>query len=81
MKSDKTEVKNLFENLKSSVSAAIDTPIQKVIPVTKSPVEDIARFTFHLPKARFKSLKLKAAQEGITIKDLINNALVEQYGL
>lgn len=81
MKGDKSAVKNLFENLKTTLEDSVGTPIQTVSPIKKSSVANETRFTVHIPVERLKGLKLKAVQEGVTMKELVNQAIVNQYGI
>ena len=81
MKGDKSAVKSLFDNLKTTLKDPIDTPIQTVTPLKKSTLANETRFTIHVPVDRLRNLKLKAAQEGVTMKELVNKAIVNQYGI
>lgn len=80
MSKDKEAVKNLFNNLKSKIEQPLETPTQKVVTSKKSMLDDEAPFTLHLPKNRLKMLRIKAAEEETSIKDLINSAIAKQYG-
>lgn len=73
--------KIMWDNLKTTLKDPIDTPMQTVSPMKKSSLENETRFTIHVPIDRLRSLKLKAAQEGVTMKELVNKAIVNQYGI
>ena len=80
MVAEKNSVKNLFNNLKSSIAEPIETPTQAVAPVKQVIVKDETPFTLHFPTKRLKMLKVKAAEDEVSIKELVNKAIFTQYG-
>lgn len=76
----KKSVKNLFNNLKSSIDESIETPTQTITRVKKSSLSDESPFTLHIPNKRLKALKVKAVEDEVSVKDLINDAVFKQYG-
>jgi hypothetical protein len=79
MKQDKKGVKQLFDNLKESLQEQPDTPAQTIVPVAKKKEEE-SPFTLYLPSVRLKKLKAKAVEDEVTMKELINDAILKQYG-
>ena len=77
---NKKSVKNLFDNLKSSIDEPTETPTQTITHVKKSSLSDESPFTLHMPNKRLKALKVKAVQDEVSIKELINDAIFKQYG-
>lgn len=77
---NKKSVKNLFDNLKSSIDEPMETPTQTISRVKKSSLSDESPFTLHMPNKRLKALKVKAVEEEVSIKELINDAVFKQYG-
>ena len=55
----------------------IETPVQKVIPIKEKKEETI--FSFYIPTNKLKKLKLLSAEKGISLKELINNAIDKEY--
>ena len=89
MKKDiKSANESVFENLKGILAdEQIKAPIQKVTPVAPTKTVVVSKkgvespFTLYIPTKVLKNLKVKAASEGISIKDLINNAIQSHYNL
>lgn len=82
IKEKKESVKNLFANIKETLQEQTATPIQKITPVKNTIVskkELETPFTLYMPTNVLKNLKVKSANDGISIKDLINNAIQSHY--
>jgi hypothetical protein len=85
-KEAKTSVKNLFQNLKETLNENPTIPLQTVTPMKKSRLQSEIKisetpFTLYMPTAILKKLKVKAATDGVSIKELINNAVIKEYEL
>ena len=48
--------------------------IQKIVPVSNREIEEI-QFSFYIEKELYKKLKLKAFQDEISMKEIVNNAI------
>lgn len=48
--------------------------IQKIVPVSIKEIEEV-QFSFYIEKELYKKLKLKAFQNEISMKEIVNNAL------
>lgn len=48
--------------------------IQKIVPVSIKEIEEV-QFSFYIEKELYKKLKLKAFQDEISMKEIVNNAL------
>ena len=48
--------------------------IQKIVPVSNKEIEEV-QFSFYIEKELYKKLKLKAFQDQISMKEIVNNAL------
>ena len=48
--------------------------IQKIVPVSSKEIEEV-QFSFYIEKKLYKKLKLKAFQDEISMKEIVNNAL------
>lgn len=48
--------------------------IQKIVPVPTKEIEEV-QFSFYIEKEIYKKLKLKAFQNEISMKEIVNNAL------
>ena len=48
--------------------------IQKIVPVSSKEIEEL-QFSFYLERKLYKKLKLKAFQNEISMKEIVNNAL------
>lgn len=48
--------------------------IQKIVPVSNKETEEV-QFSFYIEKELYKKLKLKAFQNEISMKEIVNNAL------
>ncbi|CAH0335476.1 hypothetical protein FVB9288_01121 [Flavobacterium sp. CECT 9288] len=48
--------------------------IQKIVPVSNKEIEEV-QFSFYIEKELYKKLKLKAFQNEISMKEIVNNAL------
>ena len=84
IKENKESVKNLFANIKETLQEQTTTPIQMITPVQKtiaSKKELETPFTLYIPTNILKNLKIKSANDGISIKDLVNNAIQRYYNL
>jgi hypothetical protein len=55
----------------------IKTPIQKIVSIKEK--KDETLFSLYIPSDRLKALKIKSAEENISIKELINSAIDEKY--
>ena len=55
----------------------IKTPVQKVVPIKEKKEETL--FSLYIPSDKLKALKIKSAEENISIKELINSAIDEKY--
>lgn len=80
----KLDLSDKFKSLKDKVNTTeVSTPIQKVVidkpkKATRSKVidpENDEPFTFWSSKERLMKVKIRALQEGIAAKDVINKAL------
>lgn len=56
----------------------ISTPAQKIVPRKKEKTEEVL-FSLHIPKDKLKKLKIRSAEEGRSLKELINAAIDEAY--
>lgn len=68
---------NFSDLIGKAKQSQIKTPAQKVIAV-KEKNEEIL-FSLHIPADRMKRLKIIAAEEGNSLKNLINTAIEEKY--
>ena len=48
--------------------------IQKIVPVTNKKIEEV-QFSFYVEKELYKRLKLKAFQNEISMKEIVNDAI------
>ena len=48
--------------------------IQKIVPVSNKEIEEV-QFSFYIEKELYKKLKLKAFQDEISMKEIVNNAI------
>lgn len=48
--------------------------IQKIVPIVTKEIEEV-QFSFYIEKELYKKLKLKAFQNEISMKEIVNNAL------
>lgn len=78
----------VFENLKGILAdEQIKAPIQKVTPVAPTKTAIVSKkgvespFTLYIPTKILKALKVKSANDGVSLKDLINNAIQSHYNL
>ena len=55
----------------------IKTPIQKIVSIKEK--KDETLFSLYIPSDKLKALKIKSAEENISIKELINSAIDEKY--
>lgn len=62
--------------LKKAQSSEIKTPIQKIVPVID---KKETLFSLYIPDEKLHELKLKALNERVSIKSLINNAINKTY--
>lgn len=70
----KQDFSKLISKAKESQTVA---PKQKVVAVKEK--KDEILFSLHIPADRLKQLKIKSAQEGKSLKELINSAIEEKY--
>lgn len=77
------EKKNLFNNLKEKIQDKSEPVIQKQIVAPKQKKEKAAEqlFSFYIQSEKLTALKIKAAADNTSIKELINNALVNYYNI
>ena len=68
---------NFSDLIGKAKQSQVKTPAQKVIAV-KEKADEIL-FSLHIPAARMKRLKIIAAEEGKSLKNLINTAIEEKY--
>lgn len=67
-----------FSALMSQIKGKKDsTPIQKVIPVKNKKKESL--FSFYISTEKLKNLKLISIEKGMSLKELINNAIDKEY--
>ena len=69
MKSD--NINDLINKVKSNNE---QSKIQKIVPVSIKEIEEI-QFSFYIEKDLYKKLKLKAINEEISMKEIMNEAL------
>lgn len=62
--------------LKKAQSTEIKTPIQKIVPVID---KKETLFSLYIPDDKLHELKLKALNEKVSIKSLINDAIDKTY--
>mgnify|MGYP003609757965 CR=1 FL=1 len=68
---------NFSDLIGKAKQSQVKTPAQKVIAV-KEKADEIL-FSLHIPADRMKRLKIIAAEEGKSLKNLINTAIEEKY--
>lgn len=74
------EKKDLFAGLKENVlNNTPETPRQTVTPVKEKAKPDETPFTLYIPTKMMMRLKIMAATEGKSLKQLINEAIEEKY--
>lgn len=69
---EKQDINALINQAKSSKKSKT---IQKVVPVISRQTEQV-QFSFYLEKELLKKIKQKALNEDTSVKQLINNAIV-----
>ena len=69
MKSD--NINDLINKVKSNNE---QNKIQKIVPVSIKEIEEI-QFSFYIEKELYKKLKLKAINEEMSMKEIMNEAL------
>ena len=69
MKSE--NINDLINQVKSNNEQYI---IQKIVPISNKEIEEI-QFSFYIEKELYKKLKLKAINEEISMKEIMNEAL------
>lgn len=62
--------------LKKAQEKKIETPTQKVVPIVEKK-ETI--FSLYIPDDMLHKLKLKALNERVSVKSLINQAIIKTY--
>lgn len=73
--------KETTSKLKQILENRVETPLQETIPVKSRAHDNESNYNLWMPKERLRFLRRKAFEEETTIKDLINSALLEQYGI
>ena len=68
---------NFSDLIGKAKQSQIKAPAQKVIAI-KEKTDEIL-FSLHIPADRMKQLKILAAEEGKSLKNLINTAIEEKY--
>ena len=68
---------NFSDLIGKAKQSQVKTPAQKIIAV-KEKADEIL-FSLHIPADRMKRLKIIAAEEGKSLKNLINTAIEEKY--
>ena len=68
---------NFSDLIGKAKESQVKTPAQKVVAVKEK--SDEILFSLHIPTDRMKQLKLIAAEEGKSLKNLINTAIEEKY--
>lgn len=69
MKSE--NINDLINQVKSKNEQNI---IQKIVPISKKEIEEI-QFSFYIEKELYKKLKLKAINQEMSMKEIVNEAL------
>ena len=69
MKSE--NINDLINQVKSNNEQNI---IQKIVPISKKEIEEI-QFSFYIEKELYKKLKLKAINQEMSMKEIVNEAL------
>ena len=83
-KAERTEVKDLFKNLKSTIEKDATPPVQTVMAASPRRKAEKGRetiFSFYIEPERLKALRLRSVNDGTPIKELISNAIFNQYGI
>lgn len=71
------EKENFNALIEKAKEKQIKVQIQKIVPVEEKKKEII--FSLYIPAENLKSLKIMSAEQGISIKNLINEAINEKY--
>jgi hypothetical protein len=69
MKSE--NINDLINQVKSNNEQNI---IQKIVPISNKEIEEI-QFSFYIEKELYKKLKLKAINQEMSMKEIVNEAL------
>lgn len=69
MKSE--NINDLINKVKSNNEQNI---IQKIVPISNKEIEEI-QFSFYIEKELYKKLKLKAINQEMSMKEIVNEAL------
>lgn len=69
MKSE--NINDLINQVKSNNEQYI---IQKIVPISNKEIEEI-QFSFYIEKELYKKLKLKAINQELSMKEIVNEAL------
>jgi hypothetical protein len=69
MKSE--NINDLINKVKSNNQQNV---IQKIVPTSNKKIEEI-QFSFYIEKQLYKKLKLKALNQDISMKEIVNEAL------
>ena len=68
------ESDNINDQINNVKSNNEQNKIQKIVPVSIKEIEEI-QFSFYIEKDLYKKLKLKAINEEISMKEIMNEAL------
>jgi hypothetical protein len=68
---------NFSDLIGKAKQSQVKIPAQKVVAI-KEKADEIL-FSLHIPADRMKQLKIIAAEEGKSLKNLINTAIEEKY--
>ena len=68
---------NFAELIGKAKQSQVKTPAQKVVALKEK--KDEIQFSLYIPTDRLKHLKIISAEQGISLKDLINSAIEEKY--
>ena len=68
---------NFSDLIGKAKQSQVKTPAQKVVALKEK--KDEILFSLHIPAERLKQLKMLSAEEGKSLKDLINSAIEEKY--
>lgn len=68
---------NFSDLIGKAKQSQVKTPAQKVVALKEK--KDEVLFSLHIPAERLKQLKMLSAEEGKSLKELINSAIEEKY--
>ena len=73
--------KEAFNKLINAAKKSVKpVSFQQVSPVKKKGVTEI-QFSFYIEKSVLKQLKIKAIEQSVSVKHLINTAIINELGL